>query len=59
MIKHNSSDLNPPKLILTPHEELYKLYYGERKFRDYELPAKHIIMQTDVTVNYRNKQYKD
>jgi len=58
-IKHNSSDINPPKLILTPHEELYKLYYGERKFRDYELPAKHIIMETDVTVNYRNKQYKD
>jgi len=52
-------DPNPPKLILTSHEELYKLYYGERKLKDYEIPAKHIIMETDVTINYRDKQYKD
>jgi hypothetical protein len=57
--KYNKFDINPPKLVLTPHEELYKLYYGERKLRDYEIPAKHIIMETDVTVNYRDKQYKD
>jgi hypothetical protein len=58
-LKHNKLDPNPPKLILTPHEELYKLYYGERKLRDYEIPAREIIMKTDVTINYRNKQYKD
>jgi hypothetical protein len=58
-IKHNKLDSNPPKLILTSHEELYKLYYGERKLKDYEIPVKHIIMETDVTINYRDKQYKD
>jgi len=57
--KYNSLETNPPKLILTSHEELYKLYYGERKLRPYEIPAKNIIMQTDVTINYRNEQYKN
>ena len=59
IIKYNKLDSNPPKLTLTSHEELYKLFYGERKIRDYEIPAKHIIMETDVTINYRDKQYKD
>ena len=58
-IKYNKLDPNPPKLILTPHEVLYKLYYGERKLMDYEIPAKDIIMETEVTINYRDKEYKN
>lgn len=58
-IEYDCTNPHPPILILTPHEELYKMYYGEREYDPHEAALSHIIMKTDVTTNYRAKQYKD
>lgn len=58
-IVYDTYSEEPPKLILTPHEEIYNLFYGPRKWAKFELEFKEKMVITEITMAYREREYEN
>jgi hypothetical protein len=58
-IEYDPYSLHPPVLVLTPHEEIYNLFYGPRQWAKFELEFKHRMVITEITMAYREREYEN
>jgi hypothetical protein len=58
-IEYDPYSPEPPLLVLTPHEEIYNLYYGPRQWAKFELEFKDGMVITEITMAYREREYEN
>jgi hypothetical protein len=58
-IEYDPYSPHPPVLILTPHEEIYNLFYGPRQWAKFELEFKDRMVITEITMAYREREYEN
>lgn len=58
-IEYDPYSAQPPVLVLTPHEEIYNLFYGPRQWAKFELEFKDGMVITEITMAYREREYEN
>jgi hypothetical protein len=58
-IEYDPYSAQPPMLILTSHEDIYNLYYGPRKWANFELEFKEGMVITEITMAYREREFEN